>query len=329
MKTTIAKIYITSLFSLGFIQESLSQQWERITPETSCTNRHENALTIVGNDLVLLGGRGVKPVEVFDLGSNTWEKKPETPFEMHHFQAITYKGEVWVMNAFTGTYPHETPIPNIHIFNPKKNKWRVGAEIPADRRRGAGGVVVHKNKVYMVCGIQDGHWDGHVAWLDEYDPETNTWKKLPDAPNARDHVHAVVVDDKLYVIGGRRSTAKIGKVLELTVSAVDVYDFETNTWASFSGSLNLPTERAGAAVVALGSKILVMGGESSAQVPAHSEVEAYNTKTMAWEKMPNLLQGRHGTGAVSSKGKVYIVAGSGNRGGGPELNSIEVLKKEN
>lgn len=44
-----------------------------------------------------------------------------------------------------------------------------------------------------------------------------------------------------------------------------------------------------------------------------------------WEKLSPLQQGRHGTGAVVVDGKIYIVAGSGNRGGGPELNSIEVL----
>jgi len=36
--------------------------------------------------------------------------------------------------------------------------------------------------------------------------------------------------------------------------------------------------------------------------------------------------GRHGTGAALVKDKVYIVAGSKNRGGGPEINTIEVLQ---
>ena len=103
-------------------------------------------------------------------------------------------------------------------------------------RRGAAGVFVYKGKVYMVCGIQDGHWDGHVAWMDEYDPKTNQWKKLPDAPHVRDHVQAVVIDDKVYVAGGRRSTAKIGQVLNLTETAMDVFDFKTGKWTTLSRS---------------------------------------------------------------------------------------------
>jgi len=318
------------LILIGFLSISFAgfgQNWETLTPVNDCTNRHENALTAVRDKLILLGGRGMKPVESFDLKSKKWTKLKESPLEMHHFQAVTYDNEAWVLGAFTGGYPHETPIPNIYIFNPAKNEWRVGPEIPVDRRRGAAGVLVHNEKVYMVCGIQDGHWDGHVAWLDEYDPKTDQWKKMPDAPHVRDHVQATVIDNKIYVAGGRRSTAKIGQVLELTEPAVDVFDFTTNQWTTLPESSNLPTQRAGNASVVQGKSMLVIGGESGQQIPAHSEVEAFNTKTMTWETLPPLKQGRHGTGAVNVNGKIFIVAGSGNRGGGPELNSIEVLSK--
>ena len=316
-------VFLTSILFASIMSSAL--KWETLRTETSCTNRHENALAAVKGKLILLGGRGMKAVESFDLKTKRWTKLAETPIEMHHFQAVTYKDEVWILGAFTGRYPHETPIPNIYIFNPEKNEWRVGPEIPADRRRGAAGVFVYKDKIYVVCGIQDGHWDGHVAWLDEYDPGKNIWKKLSDAPHVRDHVQAVVIDDRIYLAGGRRSTARIGQVLNLTEGSVDVYDFKTNAWSTLPASQNLPTQRAGNASVGLGNKLLVIGGESGSQVPAHNEVEALNTKTMRWETLAPLNQGRHGTGAVNVNGKVYIVAGSGNRGGGPELNSVELL----
>lgn len=320
------KLAFASILLL-FYTISPAQSWQTFETENTCTNRHENALAAVKGKLILLGGRGMKPVESLDLKTNQWTRLEETPLEMHHFQAVTFKDEVWVLGAFTGGYPHETPIPNIYIFNPGKNEWRKGPEIPADRRRGAAGVFVHKNKIYIVNGIQDGHWDGHVAWLDEYDPATNTWKQLADAPHARDHVQAVVIDDKIYVAGGRRSTAKIGQVLNLTETAVDVYDFKTGKWTTLPESANLPTMRAGNASVVFDGKLLVIGGESGEQVPAHSEVEALNIRTLKWETLRPLNQGRHGTGAVNVNGKIYIVAGSGNRGGGPELNSIEVLSR--
>lgn len=303
-----------------------SQDWEVMTPTNTCTNRHENTMTAVGNKLVLLGGRGIKPTEIYDIKTQTWTKSVETPLEIHHLQAVTYNGEVYVMMAMTGKYPHETPIPNIYIYNLEKSEWRVGPEIPKDRLRGSAGCVVYKNKIYSVCGILDGHWDGHVAWLDEYDPKTNTWIKLADAPHLRDHVSVAVVNNKLYVAGGRRSTARINQVMNLTEAAIDVYDFKKKAWQTLPTELNLPTLRAGNSSVALGDKLLVIGGESPAQVPAHSEVEAFDTKKMQWVAFPKLKQGRHGTGAAVVGGKVYSVAGSANRGGGPEINEMEVLK---
>ncbi len=303
-----------------------AQTWEVMTPKNTCTNRHENTMTAVGNKLVLLGGRGIKPTEIYDIKTQTWTKSVDTPLEIHHLQAVTYNGEVYVMMAMTGNYPHETPIQNIYIYNLEKGEWRVGPEIPKDRLRGSAGCVVYKDKIYTVCGITDGHWDGHVAWLDEYDPKTNTWVKLADAPHLRDHVSVAVINDKLYVAGGRRSTARINQVLNLTEAAVDVYDLKKKTWQTLSSELNLPTQRAGNSSVAFGDKLLVIGGESAAQVPAHSEVEAFDTKKMQWVPFPSLKQGRHGTGAAVVGGKVYSVAGSANRGGGPEINEMEVLK---
>lgn len=321
----VAFAVVTSLLAAGLAN---AQGWQGLETESSCTNRHENSLTAIGEQLILVGGRGVKPVEGYDIPAKKWIKYVDTPLEMHHFQAVAYQGELWVLGAFTGGYPHETPIPNIYIFNPEKNEWRKGPEIPEDRRRGAAGAFVYKDKIYVVCGIQDGHWDGHVGWLDEYDPATDKWTKLADAPHVRDHVHAAIVGDKVYIAGGRRSTARIGQVLNLLEPAVDVYDFNTASWTTLPEAQNLPTLRAGASSVSLGDKVLIIGGESDAQVPSHSEVEAFNTLTMQWETLPFLKQGRHGTGAVNVGGRVYIVAGSGNRGGGPELNSIEVFTEK-
>lgn len=328
MKPTVMKTGLACiLLAVAFLPVSKAQIWQAAEPMSLPTNRHENAMTAVKGKLYLLGGRGVKPMEVYDPKKDTWTTKAMAPIEMSHFQAVAYANEVYVVGAFTGGYPHEVPIPVMYIYNPERDEWRKGPEIPQDRLRGASGAFVYNDKIYMVCGIQDGHWDGHVAWFDEYDPKTNTWRKLPDAPRARDHVSVAMVGNKLYVAGGRLSTAKINQVLNRTIPEVDVYDFKTNTWATLPVSQNLPTLRAGNMAVAYGDKVLIMGGESDKQVPAHNEVEAFNTKTGQWEKFPGLFQGRHGTGAVSMNGKVYIVAGSGNRGGGPELNSMEVLVK--
>ena len=326
MKSLIINlILLVALF--GTAPSANAQMWIAKEPETLPEKRHENAMAEANGKLYLIGGRGIHHVNEYDPKKDTWNTMVETPLEMSHFQAVSLDDKIYVLGAFTGSYPHELPIPNIYIFDPKANSWTKGPEIPTDRRRGAAGAFARNGKIYLVCGIQDGHWDGQVAWFDEYDPKTNTWKKLNDAPRPRDHVQVAVYGKKLYVAGGRLSTARINQVLNTTISEVDVYDFSTGNWSTLDSQNNIPTQRAGNTTVVWDHFILVIGGESGNQVPAHSEVEAFNTKTQRWERFPSLHQGRHGTQAVILKNKVYIAAGSANRGGGPELNDMEVMEK--
>jgi N-acetylneuraminic acid mutarotase len=303
------------------------ESWTSVSYQGEPIPRHESSFVACGGKLYALGGRGNRPVEEFDPNTSTWTKLADAPMEIHHFQAIAYKEEIWVVGALTGTYPHETPIPTILIFNPNTRTGREGPALPANRLRGSAGVVVRNDKIYVVCGIQDGHYDGFVRWFDELDPNTGTWKTLPSAPRARDHVSAALVEDKLYLAGGRTSYAKIGKVLELTNKEVDVFDFVTQRWSTLE--TELPTLRAGNSNLGIGPYLVVLNGESSSQTPAHAEVEVLHTRTGTWSTLPSLLQGRHGTGAAFLQGKIWVYAGSGNRGGGPELNTMEVLEWKN
>ncbi|AHM62227.1 Kelch repeat-containing protein [Flammeovirgaceae bacterium 311] len=314
----LIKVSIDPLSSAG--------TWQTVTPASGApTARHENALVQAGNKFYLVGGRGIKAVQEYNPATKAWVNKANTPMEFHHFQAVALDGLIYVVGAFTGSYPHETPVPNIHIYNPLTNKWFTGPAIPESRRRGSAGVVVHNNKIYMVGGIIDGHWSGWVSWFDEYDPATNTWKILPDAPRARDHFHAAMVGNKLYNAGGRRSSGITNEVFNLTIGEVDVYDFNSGQWATLPSSSNLPTLRGGTASAVLGNELIIMGGESASQSTAHKETEALDVTTNNWRRLADLQQGRHGTQAITSNQGIYIIAGSANKGGGPELATQEAF----
>ncbi|PSR52891.1 hypothetical protein AHMF7605_04800 [Adhaeribacter arboris] len=300
--------------------------WVSVSPSSgSATARHEASFVQAGNKFYLLGGRGIKPVQVFDPQNKTWTSKVNTPIELHHFQAVALDGLIYVVGAFTGSYPREKPVSTIYIYNPATNKWITGATIPSARRRGSSGVVVYNKKIYLVAGIKDGHWAGHVNWVDEYNPATNTWRILANAPRARDHFQAGVINGKIYIAAGRRSSASTNQTFTLTVPQVDVYDFATNKWASLPSSSNIPTQRAGTASAVLGEELIIIGGESGSHSTAHKHTEALNVSTKTWRRLADLKQGRHGTQAIVNNNNIYIAAGCGNRGGTPELNTQEAF----
>lgn len=307
-----------------FIQHWKTEKWERIHTEGWAHRRHESAFVEVGGKFYSLGGRNTTKVDIYDPETRTWTSGAESPLEMHHFQAISYKGEIWVVGAFTGPYPKEEPIPFLYVYNPEQDRWRIAGRQPEGRFRGAAGAMVYQDKIYLLCGNQLGHFTGHTTWFDEFDPATGEWKALPDAPNTRDHFQMAVINGKLYAAGGRNTSQKTGNVMNQTIPEVDVYDFGTGSWTTLPKSAHLPTLRAGTTVIVHGDQLIVMGGESSSQVPAHNEAEAYDVSEGKWIPKERMLQGRHGTQAIMYQGKVYVAGGSADRGGGPELRSIDV-----
>ncbi|ARV16521.1 hypothetical protein BTO07_15860 [Polaribacter sp. SA4-12] len=282
--------------------------------------RHEAAFVKVKNSFYLLGGRGIRSVSIFDVETQKWKQGKKPPLEFHHFQPVVYNGNIYIIGALTGKYPSETPVENIYIYNPKKDSWTKGGEIPKERLRGSTGNVIKDDVVYISCGIKDGHRSDHKKWLDSYNLKTREWKVLPNAPRARDHFQAVELDNKIYVAAGRLSKAPKATWSE-TIGEVDVYDIKKQKWSTIKN--NIPTQRAGNMALAYGKNILIIGGESEGQTKAHNEVEALNTKTLQWSKYPSLLRGRHGTGVFLFKNEIYIASGCGNKGGSPELTSTE------
>lgn len=305
------------------VKETDAASWQILDVAGSPHARHECSFVEVDGKFYLLGGRGIKPVDIFDPETVTWTQGSEPPIEIHHFQAVTYQGKVYVMGGMTGKYPHEDPIDRIVIYDPSTDRWSIGDSIPSDRLRGGAGVVVNGNNAYIVSGITDGHWEGHVKWVDQYNFETGEWSVLKDAPRPRDHFHAAIHKGKIYCAAGRNSSAKTKQTFNLTIPEVDVYDIASNSWMTLPPDQNIPTERAGTSAIFLRDDLLVIGGESAVQTTAHSEVEAYNVKAGLWSKIDSLKRGRHGFQAILFEDDIYIAAGCGNRGGKPELASIE------
>lgn len=280
--------------------------------------RHESGAVIYDSKLFLLGGRSTNNLQVYDPASNTWTDLGVLPFEMHHFQPVEFNGSIYIIGSFSCCYPDETTNPEIYRYNIALSQWVMEGVMPANRLRGSAGTVVHNNKIYLVGGNTRGHNGGAVPWFDEYDPLTGNWKVLDDAPNARDHFMAVMVDNKLVATAGRQSARSAGN----NVPGTDIYDFETESWTS--GTI-IPTPRSGAMTVSFNSRIFVIGGESLALVDSHKTAEALNLTTGSWDSIPEMLIPRHSGGAGVIGDNLHVVAGNATRGGGNEINNHEVI----
>jgi len=303
--------------------ELASYRWAILEAKGEPAGRHENAFVAFQGKFYLIGGRGIKPINVFDPKSNSWETLGKSPLEIHHFQPVVYGDAIYIIGAMTGPYPKETPLEHIWIYYPLEDKWQKGAVIPEAYRRGGAGAVLYNDKFYLACGIEYGHTSGTNNYFSSYNPKTNTWETLTKAPHVRDHFAAILVDDKMYCIGGRNTSVhhedNFGAFFEATIPYSDVYNFKTGTWKTLKNTLPVPTAAAG--VVNIGRYILYMGGEGS-QDQAYSQTQCLDITTGEWTQLSPLVVGRHGSGAILYDDEVYIAAGSPVRGGG-NMNSIE------
>jgi N-acetylneuraminic acid mutarotase len=101
------------------------------------------------------------------------------------------------------------------------------------------------------------------------------------------------------------------------VPEVDVYDFSTRRWSTLPTAANIPTPRAGCTAVVVDGRLLIIGGESGRQTTAHADVEALDPVTMRWTSLRPLAMGRHATQGILHDGRIYLAAGSRNRGSSP------------
>ncbi len=311
--------------------------WTDKDENENYTARHEHSFVQAGDKFYLMGGReNARTVDVYDYATDTWTNLVDSaPKEFNHFQATEYKGLIWVIGAFnTNNFPDEVPESHIWMFNPATTEWIQGPEIPESRRRGSAGVVVYNDIFYIVGGNTIGHNGGFVNQFDSFNPATGEWTILPDAPRDRDHIHAVVIDAKMYLAGGRLSGGT-GGVFRPLVAEVDVYDFATGQWSTLPSDQNIPTPRAGAAAVNFNDKLVVIGGEVSNEVvygvltsDALKITEQYDPQAQEWKRLADLNSERHGIQAIVSGPGIHVLGGSPARGGGNQKN-YEFLGEDN
>jgi N-acetylneuraminic acid mutarotase len=169
---------------------------------------------------------------------------------------------------------------------------------PTTQLRSEVGMAAVGGKNYLLGGQQ-----ANSAILEIYDVATNTWTTGPSLPAARHHVQPVVVNDKIYVIGGL--TGFPGPSMD----SVLMFD-PANPGAGWQTRASLPTSRGASGCAAEGIKIYCAGGLSStAGNTAIAAMEVYNTVTNTWATLAPMPRVRDHFQAAVINGKFYAVSG--------------------
>ena len=62
-----------------------------------------------------------------------WSHASPLPMEIHHFQPVRARDELWLLGTMTGVLPRETPLDYVYICKPATDTWSEVPSIPKAR----------------------------------------------------------------------------------------------------------------------------------------------------------------------------------------------------
>jgi aqualysin 1 len=231
----------------------------------------------------------------------------------------------------------------VEAIDIRTSQWTRVASLPAARQSGNGAALLGK-LLYVPAGYDAA--GKPTTTLYAYDPATNTWTTRAPMPIPSGCGASGVINGKLYVITGCRTTST-------SLGVFHVYDPALNKWTTLKypphehgypaagvidgkfyvvGGLDaagavtasvdvydpgtntwttrasMPTARRGSAGAVIGGKLLVTGGRTAANVFLN-RLDSYDPVTNQWSSGPSMQTARSGLAASVIGGTVFALGG--------------------
>ena len=230
----------------------------------------------------------------------TWTRKTDMPIKASHMGTALIDGKFYLMTGSSDTRP-------FNIYDTKTDTWTPKAELPTSifpiPITGASACEVNR-RIYVIGGGGTPQ-SQNTSTMRAYDSVTDTWTLKTNMPTARSNTTAVVVDGKIFAIGGTPTSGHWNSPIWDQENVVEVYDPETDTWTK---KTNMPTGRTFMATAAADGKIYTIGGLQNGAV--QKVVEVYDPETDTWTKKTDAPTFRWGARAVEVEGKIYVIGGN-------------------
>jgi N-acetylneuraminic acid mutarotase len=303
--------------------------WKTLKPIGGGT-RQEHSTAAAGDKIYVIGGlkdgNVTGNVEVYDTQKDSWSSAAPLPLPMHHPNAASVDGKIYVLGGITG-YANWITTGRTFRYDPPANKWEELAEMK-DAPSGSSVIGVQGKTVYVAGGLQTLAGTGKSAnmrsgtALATYDVAANKWASH-DAlrlPEGRDHAAGGLIDGVLYVVGGRVGTPASNRATTYALNLTT----QTPKWAELAP---MPSKRGGIAHAVIGKKLFTFGGEGNQanSKGVFPESEVYDAISNTWTSLPPLQVPRHGLGAAAVGNTIYLPGGGDVQGGAGPLAVNEAL----
>lgn len=199
---------------------------------------------------------------------------------------------IYVVGGFTNA---GAPTRQVERYDTRRDRWELVKPMPIAVNHAA--AVGYRGDLYVLggytgapfsFGIGTGGVADATSAFFRYDPETDSWSRMPSAPTRRAAMAAAVIGDELHVAGGADSLRPL--------TAFEIFNFKHGTWRR-GPDMPRPTEHTAGA--AANGEFYVVSGRPSYVEETNRFVQRYSPRTGRWERVADLMSGRGGLAAVS------------------------------
>jgi N-acetylneuraminic acid mutarotase len=149
-----------------------------------------------------------------------------------------------------------------------------------------------------------------LADVARFDPQTSVWTPLPSLPEGRSSHGAVVLDGRLYVVGGWQLRGAEEPRWHTTSLVLDLRAKQP-AWQSLPKQ---PFQRRALAAAAVDGKVYAIGGLLS-KGGISNETDVFDIESQTWSKgpaIPGMPMNGNGMAACTTEGRIYASGMDGN-----------------
>jgi N-acetylneuraminic acid mutarotase len=271
--------------------------------------RVESPTAVVDGKLYLFGGftddlGASKDVDVYDPMADSWARKKDMPAGLTHLNPATDGKTIWFAGGFRGKHPGPATS-EVWKYDIGSDSWAAGPALP--ERRAGGGLAVVGRRLHYFGGFKvDRDTNAADHWSLPLDGGKK-WEREADLPDPRGHVCAVVLDGKLYALGGTHGH----DVTQVDVASCHRFEPAASKWFEVAGLPDGRSHFEGSTFVYKG-RIVVVGGRCNSSKPPRAvvgDILEYDPQLDAWAVVGEMPEKVLAPSAAIIAGRLVVTGG--------------------
>ena len=263
---------------------------------TSLPEWREYAAAVVWNDFVYViggagpawGGRSEQYTVYFALINpdgtiGEWGTTAQLPERISGFGAVVWNGRIYVAGGWNGYgRQDEVYFATINEADGSISNWQTTTPLP--RPLNGMSALAYESTVFIIGGTYANEAQSSVYYtrFDETDGSLGEWGSTTSLPEGRTKGGCALIEDKIYVVGGRGGREGVDETPKDTVYEAAIDADGVGSWVEIE---SLPESRSEHSLVTLNGRIYVIGGRDLESNPRdtiyYSNELAYQPEKLA------------------------------------------------